>query len=62
MRTGAVSIFLEGFEAVRALRRDDVRLRALLPGYGLDGPLDTKGRERHNFADSGPGPGGVTTV
>jgi transposase-like protein len=24
---------LEGFEAVRALRRDDVRLRALVPGY-----------------------------
>jgi hypothetical protein len=25
--------FLEGFEAVHALRRDDVRLRALVPGY-----------------------------
>ena len=25
--------FLEGFEVVRALRRDDVRLRALVPGY-----------------------------
>jgi len=25
--------FLEGFEAVRALRRDDVRLKALVPGY-----------------------------
>jgi transposase-like protein len=38
--------FLEGFEAVHALRRDDVRLQGLVPGYGLDGPLDTSGSER----------------
>jgi hypothetical protein len=29
----SAAAFLEGFEAVHALRRDDVRLRALVPDY-----------------------------
>jgi hypothetical protein len=50
--------FLEGFEAVHALRRDDVRLRALVPGLpwrtSHSTPADARGHRGHERPGCAP--------